>query len=379
MASRTWAHWLIASDRGSLRDRLRSVSARHGIVATWLVPGIYAGCLAAFVTDLTSSDTLAFGVFYVPLVATAVFHRDKRAVWVLAGVACAMVVIGTFIPNLAPDLRSLIWNRSLSICAVLATALFVWRARTIQDQLAEQTHRAEAAERIKTEVLTNLSQEIRSPLHSMIGVLELVAAGGRADQISALNMVRTSGRRLVATVDNLVDLTQFQEQSLPAESLDLGQLLRQIVEAKRQEAAFRQITLTVDIPSECDMMVHANPWAVRRILENKIGDGITYTSPGGRISATASVEKCHVSAVIVASGTWPQRAFQAVSEADVSPLMPSVMGLALSQRLARAIDARLTFSNGPDEGTTITLRLPASEDRVERPLKARNADGRATS
>src|SRR6202051_4466025 len=74
-------------------------------------------------------------------------------------------------------------------------------ARKIQDQLIQQTSRAAAAERMKTEVLTNLSQEIRAPLYAMIGVLELVAAEGRSNQTAALNMVRTSGRRLVATID----------------------------------------------------------------------------------------------------------------------------------------------------------------------------------
>jgi signal transduction histidine kinase len=360
VSARTWAARLTARGTISLTDLIRATVARHGIWATWLVPAIYAGCLIAFIADLTSADTLAFGVFYVPLVATAVFHRDRRAVWILTAISCAMVIVGMFVPSIAADVEGLVWNRALSICAILATAMFVWHARLVQDQLAEQTRRAEAAERIKTEVLTNLSQEIRAPLYSMIGVLELVAAGGRPDQKAALGMVRSSGRRLVTTVDNLVDLTQFEERSITAEPVDLGQLLRQTAEARRQDAAARQINLTIAIPAGPDPMAHANPWALRRILDNKIGDAITYTAPGGHIEVSTATTQDHVSAVIAATGRWPAGAIQSADNPDLASLTPSVMGLALSRRLARAIGAQLVFSNGPGEGTTVRVLVPAA-------------------
>jgi len=351
--------WLTARDTGSIGASLQALIRRNGVWATWLVPSIYVGCFAAFGADLTSADTLAFGVFYVPLVATAVFHRDKRAVWVLTGIACAMVTVGSFFPAIAADIRGLVWNRILSIGAIIATAVFVWHARSIQEQLAQQTARAEAAERIRAEVLTNLSQEIRAPLRSMIGVLELVATNLHPDQSRALGMVRSSGRRLVSTIDNLVDLTQFDEHAMPAERVDLGGLLRQAVESGREDARARQISVTIDIPSDHDRAVHTNPWALRRILENKIADAITYTPPGGHIDISTEMISDHVSAVIAATGRFPPGAMRSTNDLNVVPLMPSVMGQELSQRLADAIDARLLFSNGPGDGTTVRLLLPS--------------------
>ena len=87
------------------------------------------------------------------LVGTAVFHEDRRAVWVLAAIASAMVVIGAFLPSIYPDLTILICNRALSLGAVFATALFMHHARAIQDRLTDQTLRAEAAEQILEEEL----------------------------------------------------------------------------------------------------------------------------------------------------------------------------------------------------------------------------------
>ena len=359
MTTHSWTQFLGAAESVPFRGATRAVPRWFLGWTTWLALTIYAGCLVAFLADLRSANELAFGVFYSPMIVTAVFYRDKRAVWVLTAIACLMVVVGSFLPTLAIDVTELIENRALSILALVATAAFTWHARLVQEQLAEQTQRAAAAERIKTEVLTNLSQEIRAPLYSMIGVLELVAADSRPDQKAALGMVRGAGRRLASTVDNLVDLTQFEDRTMPAEPIDLGQLLRQTAEAHRADAQSRQISLTIDMPSGQDAMVEVNPWASRRILENKIADAIIYTPPGGRIAIGMEIVPGNRTAVIAATGTWPPGAFQSASNPENALLMPSIMGLALSQRLARAMGTRLVFSNGPDEGTTVRLPLRA--------------------
>jgi signal transduction histidine kinase len=350
---------LTAQNNASLSSALRALGARHNLWAVWVVPAIYAGCISAFVADLMSSNTLAFGVFYAPLIATAVFHRDRRAVWVLTAIACAMNVIGAFLPEIASDLWGLVENRVLSTLALLATAAFTWHARSIQEQLADQTERAEAAERIKSEVLDNLSQEIRAPLHSMIGILELVAADNRPDQKPALEMVRGAARRLATMVDNLVDLTQFDAAAMETEAIKLGALLRQTAETKRPEASARQIGLTINVTAEGDTMVHANSWAARRILENIIADAISYTAPGGQIEISTDTQRDDCAAVISTTSTWPPGAFRSASESPGAVLTPAVMGLALSQRLARAMNAGLLVSNGPGEGTTVRLSLPA--------------------
>lgn len=169
------------------------------------------------------------------------------------------------------------------------------------------------------------------------------------------------------TVDNLVDLTQFEETSMPSEPFDLGLLLRQTAEARRPDALARQIGLTINIPSEHEIMVHVSPWAVRRILENTIADAITYTAPGGRIEVSIDTEPDDCSAFIRTTGTWPPVVFRSASNVTDALLTPSVMGLALSQRLARAMNAGLIFSNGPVEGTTVRLRLPAARQPETEP------------
>jgi hypothetical protein len=63
--------------------------------------------------------------------------------------------------------------------------------------------------------------------------------------------------------------------------------------------------------------------------------------------------------VIEATGRWPAGLLHSANNANTALLTPSIMGLALSQRLAEAMGAKLIYSNGPGEGSTVRLQMAA--------------------
>ena len=77
-----------------------------------------------FVADVTHQNTLAFGVFYIPLVGTAVFHRNPVAAWWLAAVATTLVIIGFFAPGSDTEIAVGLTNR-VSIVAIVITAYLI--------------------------------------------------------------------------------------------------------------------------------------------------------------------------------------------------------------------------------------------------------------
>jgi len=330
-------------------------------LARWLAPLIYLACLMAFVADLRQDNTLAFGVFYIPLICTAVFYRNAKALWGLTTLACVLSVIGAFFPRVNPDLPNLVGNRILSLVAILATAAFLHYARKIQEQLAHETRRAEAAERIKTTVFANLSQELRVPMHSMVGLLELMMANCRPDQREPLGQVQSAGRHLLETIENLIDLSRIEEQALRPVRIDLGTFVRQAVEASRPMAADRQIALEMEFPASLICSAQLDPWAGRRIIDNLLANAIKFSQSGSSIHI--SLETAPGAALVVIQdegvGMPPvvlqqlgEPFFQAVSSSGTG------MGLALSRRLADAMGATLVFASEPGVGTTATLRLP---------------------
>jgi hypothetical protein len=101
--------------------------------ARWLVAAIYCGAAAVFIVDMSYVHTLPIGIFYAPMVATAIFRRAHRGVWMLTAIACAMIFVGSFSPSLDPDTFDLAVNRAVSIAAVLGTATLVHYMRNREE------------------------------------------------------------------------------------------------------------------------------------------------------------------------------------------------------------------------------------------------------
>jgi signal transduction histidine kinase len=334
----------------------------------WLQACVYVFCGLAFLADITRDLSVAFGVFYIPLVSTALFHRDPMAAWWLAALATALVVVGFFIPNVGIDVSTSLTDRALSIAAILATAYLIHHERRVRDRLAEQTARAEAADRAKTQIFNNLSHELRTPLAAIIGFADLLMAKARPDQSEAVGHIQSGGRRLLYTLDNLIDLTQIQDRTVRPRSIDLVPMLAQSIEANRQQAQDRQIVLTLAPPAGNPPRVMADGWALRRIMDNLIANGIKFTEPGGSVEVALRPEDGGTLVIVRDTGAgMPPDVLEQIGapfyQADTGTsrrFEGMGAGLALSLRLADAMGAALYFDSVPGHGTTALLSLPGA-------------------
>lgn len=350
----------IATDGGTVGPPGR---AWHG----WVSGIIYFACGAAFVGDLAYDIPWAFGVLYIPMVCTAVLHRDPHCVWWLAAIAIAMVVVGCFFPVANFGTTSTA-NRFLSIIAILTTAALVRLARSTRDRLEQQTLRAQAADRTKTQILANLSHELRTPLNAIIGFAELLAADCRPDQLNSLEHLRSASRRLLVTIENLLDLAHATDRVLRIEPLDLATILGQAIEGARNNATEQNVTLLNGVAAATPRAI-GDAWAVRRISDNLIGNAVKFTAPGGSVQVSTEAANDRVFAVVGDTGggmsadvlrQLGEPFFQAKGGAD-RPHQGMGTGLALCRRLADAMGAKLEFASEPGHGTTVRLGLRAAE------------------
>ena len=327
----------------------------------WLVPVIYVISALAFLLDLQRDNTLAYGIVYSPLVATAVFHKGRAGLWILVVSTCLLVVIGAFVPAINPDLEDLIGNRVLSVVAIVATAVFVRHARDTQDRLAAETRRAEAAERIKSDVLGTLSEEIRNPLHSLLGVLTLTIAGSPPGQRQALMRVRSDARQLLGTIDSLIDLSGLSERGLRLGPVDLATIASEAVASAALVAKERQIDVTPPIgtrPGDAEAI--GDPAAIRRILDNFLVTALRMAKPGETVAVTVFRNGNTVTASVSDPGHRLSPDSGGVPAAGSAGGDDS-SGLMLSERLAQAMGGSIAAEPGAsDGGTAICLRLRAA-------------------
>ena len=332
----------------------------------WVRPLVYAGCLGVLTVDIVVDVSLFFGLFYIPLVCTAVFHRDPNAAWWLAGISVAMIVLGFFYPETNLHLATAITNRGLSIIAILVTAVLVRHSRLIQDRLAEQTVRTASAEQAKSILLSSLSEEIRTPLHAMIGLTELLISGADSGQRIPLRQIQSGSRRLLDTVETLIDAAQIEARRFKHDPVDTAVAVRGITRAWERAAAERQVRLICDAAPGRTVMAQTDGWAVRRILELLCGIAVDQVPPGTTI--TLSVAARDEDAAITlrlssADNLTPVldvlRASRPRDRRDEF-LEPGTagIGVTLCLELIAAIGAALTINETDGHGVSLTLGLP---------------------
>ncbi len=330
---------------------------------------VYLACGLAFLADVSHDYMLAFGVFYIPLVGTAIYHRDPRAVWWLAGIATVMVVIGSVIPQINPDVVDVVANRALSIAAIVATAGLIRHERSMRDQLVEQTRRAQAADRAKRQLFANLSHELRTPLATILGFADVLLRDARPQQHASLEHIRAGGQRLLATVDNLIDLAQLEDRTMRVRPVDPTALLRHAVDAALPQAWERKVTLRLTLPDMPVTPVMADVWALRRIIDNLLSNGIKFTGPGGSVTLSCSRNPAGEYSIMIedtGSGMSTEVLRQLgepffQGDSGLARRFEGLgAGLALSLRLAAVMGGRLSFRSQPGVGTAVTIALPAA-------------------
>ena len=336
---------------------------------------IYAICVAEFVVDITVDQRIAFGIFYLPMVGTAVFYRDPRVVWLLACVASVMVGLGFFLPVINESAVEAAINRLISIVAIFVIAGLLHHGRRIQARLAEQTQRAERADQAKARLLTNLSREILTPLNAIVGFSQMLQEGSRPDQRDHLGHIRAAGQRLLSTFMNLIDLTHAEERRLQTIALNLVPALGEAVRATQVQAAERRVVVDVNLGDGAWPDVTADPWAVRRILENLLGNAIKYSHHGERVSIGLERTEEQVGVIVRDSGVgMPPEVVERLGETffQADPGRPRQFegmgaGIALSLQLAVAMGGEIRFESVLRRGTTVRLLLPISQ-RLTIPL-----------
>ncbi len=346
--------------RGPGLSILRGGHGRNVLVA------IYGACAIFFVADISVDQTLAVGVAYIPLVASSVFYREPRIIWLLAAVASFLVGIGFVLPVISENVTEAVANRVLSIAAIWIVAALMRHERNVAEQLAEQTRRAEIADQAKGRLLSNLSHELRTPLNAILGFSDLMLTECRADQVQYLGYIRAGGRRLLDTFENLIDLTRLDERPLQSSDVDLAPLLRDAVRAVRVAAAEQRVSVTLALDRENPPAARTDAWAVRRIVDNLLGNAIKFNNPGGMVDVAVEPGP-NLVAVIVRDdgrGIAPDvllrlgEPFYQGDAGDSRQFEGMGTGLALSLRLATAMHGRLVFDSRPGGGTTARLVLP---------------------
>ena len=263
--------------------------------------------------------------------------------------------------------------------ATLLTFEDVTEKRNYERALIERNEALVAADRLKSQFISHVSYELRTPLTNIIGfseLLESVRTGPlNTKQREYLSDVSASSKSLLAIIDDILDLATIDAGAL---ELRLGAVgVRQIVDAAvlgvRDRATRANIRLSVAIAPDVDQFV-ADEARVRQVLFNLISNAIGFSNAGGLVKVACAREGRMIAFAVEDNGVGiPKEQQRSVLERFVSRSQGSRhrgvgLGLSIVKSLVELHGGDMALSSEPGRGTRVTIRFP--EDGTLQPPQA---------
>ena len=141
---------------------------------------------------------------------------------------------------------------------------------------------AEAANLAKSRYIIGISHEIRTPLNAISGYAQLLERDGAEFAADAVRVIRRSATHLADLVDGLIDVSRIENGSvrIARERVNLIELITQIVDMFRIQAAARGIQFEHNRPGNLPTWIYTDQKRLRQILINLISNAIKYTPLG---------------------------------------------------------------------------------------------------
>jgi signal transduction histidine kinase len=234
----------------------------------------------------------------------------------------------------------------------------------------------------RKQFIANASHELRTPIFSLGGFIELLEDEDPSPEERAefMQTMRRQIERMTKLTTDLLDLSQLDAGALTMESdsVDLGGLAREVAREFGPRADSRGSRLEVRTP-ERPAIASADPTRVRQIIRILLDNALTHTPEGTKVTVTTYSVNNRAELTVSDEGTGiPQRVqgriFERFYTADSAG--GSGLGLAIARELAQRMDGRISIASSR-RFTAFTLDLPPGRGPIALPRAAAGAGARA--
>ncbi len=244
-------------------------------------------------------------------------------------------------------------------------------------ELREAAAQAERANAAKSNFLSRMSHDIRTPLNGIIGLLEVDAAHpeNREQVDSNREKMRISADYLMSLLNDVLQMSKLEsgETTLAHEPMDLYRMGEEIVTIVGQRAAESGVTLAFDEHSEQarDLWVYGSPIHLRQIFLNIYTNCIKYNKVGGSITTlTQMVEKDEKNVIyrwtisdtgIGMSEEFLEHIFDPFAQENTdarSVYQGAGLGMAIVKGLVERMGGHIQVSSRENVGSTFVVTLP---------------------
>lgn len=226
-------------------------------------------------------------------------------------------------------------------------------------------------ERLRTEFVSNVSHELKTPLTSIRGFIETLRNGALEDKAIAdrfLQIIELESERLSRLIDDILDLSEIEskmnDQTMSA--LDLNKTIEDSVSILKNAAEKKNVTISMKL--EDPLTISANENRMKQLFINLIDNGIKYNVEGGSITIHGRRDVDKVIIHIADSGIGIEAAslpriferFYRVDKGRSRSMGGTGLGLSIVKHIVQLYHGDIKVSSTPGKGTEFTVTFPAA-------------------
>ena len=256
----------------------------------------------------------------------------------------------------------------VSVCGALSGAI---ARNQIELERAAALDRAIQAGRAKSEFLSNMSHEMRTPMNAIIGMTTIaLGSDDPARKDYCLSRINEASSHLLGIINDVLDMSKIEANKLELsiEEFRIEDTIRKVVNIISSAIKDRKQTLRVAIDRQLPPIISGDSQRFAQVLTNLLSNATKFTPEGGSIVLQARLlqkdsEKCVIGISITDSGIGISedqlsRLFNSFEQAESSTSRRfggTGLGLAISKRIVELMDGEITVVSNPGEGSTFSF------------------------
>ena len=252
------------------------------------------------------------------------------------------------------------------------------REKELQEQeaLKKAYEEAERANRAKSDFLSSMSHDIRTPMNAIIGFTSIARnhIDDTAQVSDCLEKIGSSSSHLLSLINDILDMSKIESGKiqLKIEEYDLCAVLDDLADMVQSQILEKHINFTVDTDGLVHRTVKTDELRLNQVLLNIVGNAVKYTPDGGNITiklCEKQTDRLNVSEYSISirdtgigmSKEYLPHVFESFTRertSTVDKIQGTGLGMAISSRIVELMGGEITVSSEPGKGTEFVVSLP---------------------